>query len=41
LGGEYIKVKADLGFPPIFIKQDSPFLEEIFSEIESINKKLK
>lgn len=38
-GQQYIKVKAPIGFIPVFIRENSTFLEELLNNTEQLNKK--
>lgn len=40
-GGEYVRIKSNLGFIPVFIRKESPYLNEILSKIDEVKKKFK
>ena len=39
-GSKYVKVKATIGYIPVFIKESSPYVDQIIFEIEQLREKL-
>lgn len=38
-GGNYVRVKSNIGFIPVFIKKESPYVNDILSKIDEVMKK--